>query len=97
MPAGSSVSASASLTAADVRQNIEFQHGDAGKFDHVILFLTDGSRRAEAPLLAHDFLKGTTAVRRPAQNELLCAADFGFLEDQRRWKGPRCQLLTFLR
>jgi hypothetical protein len=71
----------ASLAATLVRQNPQFEHGHVGEVHGVILSLPHCPRRAKIPLLANNFLEGAPVIRRPSQDELLCALDFAFLEN----------------
>jgi hypothetical protein len=75
----------ASLAATLVRQNSQFKHGHVGEVHGVILCLPYCPRRAEIPLLANNFLEGAPVIRRPSQDELLCALDFAFLRKLARY------------
>src|SRR3989441_8130974 len=71
----------ASRSAAVIRHNDQFKHGDIRKFNLVFLDFAYRVRWAEIPLLAHDFSKRASAVRRPPQDVLLGALYFVFLKD----------------
>src|SRR5438552_16074782 len=73
----------ASRSAAVIRHNDQFKCGDIRKFNLVFLDFAYRARWAEIPLLAHDFSKRASAVRRPPQDELLGALYRGFFEDER--------------
>src|SRR6266568_2124751 len=73
----------ASHAAIIVRHNDQFKHGDIREFNLVFLDFAYRARGAEIPLLAHDFTKRASAIRRPPQDELLGAFYRGFLEDER--------------
>src|SRR6266446_4354485 len=73
----------ASRSTAVIRRNDQFKHGDIRKFNLVFLDFAYRIRWAEIPLLAHDFSKRASAVRRPPQDELLGALYRGFFEDER--------------
>src|SRR2546428_14026859 len=73
----------ASRSSTDVRHNAQFKHGDIREFNLVLLDFAYRARGAEIPLLAHDFTKRASAIRRPPQDELLGAFYRGFLEDER--------------
>src|SRR6266480_7854626 len=73
----------ASHAAIIVRHNDQFKHGDIREFNLVFLDFAYRVRWAEIPLLAHDFSKRASAVRRPPQEELLGALYRGFFEDER--------------
>src|SRR5207253_11416034 len=73
----------ASRSAAVIRHNDQFKCGDIRKFNLVFLDFAYRVRGAEIPLLAHDFSKRASAVRRPPQDELLGALYRGFFEDER--------------
>src|SRR6266550_1346735 len=73
----------ASHAAIIVRHNDQFKHGDIGEFNLIFLDFAYRARGAEIPLLAHDFTKRASAIRRPPQDELLGAFYRGFLEDER--------------
>src|SRR5258705_2283285 len=72
----------ASLTAALVRHNNQFEHPDIYQVNSVVLDLANRSGRAEIPLLAHDFPERSSNLRRPSQNKLLRARGFVILEGQ---------------
>ena len=73
----------ASRSAAVIRHHDQFEHGDIREFNLVFLDFAYRARGAEIPLLAHDFTKRASAIRRPPQDELLGAFYRGFLEDER--------------
>src|SRR5438132_5420005 len=73
----------ASRSAAVIRHNDQFKHGDIRKFNLVFLDFAYRVRWAEIPLVAHDVSKRASAVRRPPQDELLGALYRGFFEDER--------------
>src|SRR6266550_4311533 len=73
----------ASHAAIIVRHNDQFKHGDIGEFNLIFLDFAYRARGAEIPLLAHDFTKRASAIRRPPQDELLGAFYRGFFEDER--------------
>ena len=73
----------ASRSAAVIRHNDQFKCGDIREFNLVFLDFAYRVRWAEIPLLAHDFSKRASAVRRPPQDELLGALYRGFFEDER--------------
>src|SRR6266550_7136797 len=70
----------ASRSSTDVRHNDQFKHGDIRKFNLIFLDFVYRIKWAEIPLLAHDFSKRASAVRRPPQDELLGALYFVFLK-----------------
>ena len=55
----------------------------SGEFNLIFLDLADCVRWAEIPLLAHNFSKRASAIRRPSQDELLGTLRLGFFEDER--------------
>jgi hypothetical protein len=59
-----------------------FEDGDIRELNVIFLDLARGVRWAEIPLLAHNFSKRVSAVRRPSQHELLGTLYFVFLKDQ---------------
>src|SRR6266545_5248098 len=65
-----------------IRDDDQFEHCHPGEFHVVIFRLSNRGGRTEIPLLAEDFLKRPPAIRRPAQDELLCARGLGFDEQQ---------------
>src|SRR5205823_4027300 len=73
----------ASRSSTDVRHNDQFKHRDIREFNLIFLDFVYRVRWAEIPLLAHDFSKRASAVRRPPQDELLGALYRGFFEDER--------------
>ena len=72
----------ASLRATLVGQNLQFKYRHVGEFDGVVLSLPYCPGWAEIPLLANDFSKRMSVIRRPSQDKLLGALDFGLLENQ---------------
>jgi len=70
-------------SATIVRHHDQFKCGDIREFNLVFLDFAHRVRWAEIPLLAHDFSKRASAVRRPPQDELLGALYRGFFEDER--------------
>src|SRR6266571_8341941 len=70
----------------------QFKCSDIRKFNLVFLDFAYRVRGAEIPLLAHDFSKRASAVRRPPQDELLGALYRGFFEDER----DACEFLRLI-
>src|SRR5437763_16034022 len=73
----------ASHAAIIVRHNDQFKHGDIRTSNLVFRDFAYRVRGAEIPLLAHDFSKRASAVRRPPQDELSAALYRGFFADER--------------
>src|SRR5438309_7841043 len=73
----------ASRCSTDVRHNDQFKNRDIGDFNSIFLDLAYCVKWAEIPLLAHDFSKRASAIRRPPQHELLGTFCLGFFEDER--------------
>src|SRR5437667_2142150 len=73
----------ASASATHVRDDNQFEDGDACELNRIILDLADRLRRAEVPLLANNFPKRVAAVARPAQDELLGPRRFFFFKNKR--------------
>src|SRR6266571_4756805 len=71
----------ASRSAAVIRHYDQFEHGDIREFNLAFLDFAYRVRWTEIPLLAHDFSKRASAIRRPPQDELLGALYFVFLKD----------------
>jgi hypothetical protein len=74
---------SASRSATDIRHNDQFKYSSIREFNLIFLALAHCLGWAKIPLLAHDFSKRTSAIRRPSQHELLGALYFVFLKDER--------------
>jgi hypothetical protein len=64
---------SASRSATNVRHNDQLQYGNIREINLKFLALAICLGRAEIPLLAHDFSKRTSAIRRTSQDEFLGA------------------------
>ena len=73
----------ASRSVTDVRHDDQFENGDIRKLNVIFLDLACGVRWAEIPLLAHNFSKRVSAIRRPSQDKLLGTRYLGFLENER--------------
>ena len=73
----------ASRSSTDVRHNDQFKNGDIREFNLIFLVLACCLRGTEIPLLAHNFSKRASAIRRPSQDELLGTLCLGFFEDER--------------
>jgi hypothetical protein len=73
----------ASLIAALVGHNDQFEHSDIYKVNSVVLDLADSSGRAEIPRLPHDFPERLSNTRRASQNKLLRAERFVILKGQK--------------
>ena len=56
-----------------IRSDAQLQHSNHREIDVIVFRLLACPLRAEVPLLPHDLPEGLTAVRRPAQGELLGA------------------------
>src|SRR5450759_3503769 len=61
----------ASRSSTDVRHNDQFKNRDTGEANLTFLDLAYCFRGTEIPLLAHNFSKRASAIRRPSQDELL--------------------------
>jgi hypothetical protein len=65
------------------RHNDQFENPDIGEFNSIFFDLAYRVRRAEIPLLAHNFSKRAPAIWRPSQGELLGTLYLAFFEDER--------------
>src|SRR6201987_3598574 len=73
----------ASGSSTDVRHDDQFENCDIRELNVIFLDLSCGVGWAEIPLLAHNFSKRVSAVRRPSQDKLLSTICFGFFENKR--------------
>ena len=73
----------ASQPSTDVRHNDQFKNGDIHQCNLKLLDLADCAGRTEIPLLADNFSKRTSFIRRPPHDELLRALSCCFFEDER--------------
>ncbi len=60
------------ISAAYIRNNPQFKHGDPRKIDPMVFSLADCALGTEVPLLAYDLSERLPSIWRPAQDELLC-------------------------
>jgi len=60
------------ISAAYIRNNPQFKHGDPRKIDAMVFSIADCALGTEVPLLAYDLSERLPTIWRPAQDELLC-------------------------
>jgi hypothetical protein len=82
----------ASRSSTDVRDYDQFKNGDTRKFNSIFFDLASRVRWAEIPLLAHNFSKRVSAIRRPPQDKLLGTRCRGFFENE----GDASELLRLI-
>jgi len=73
----------ASRSSTDVRRDDQFENSDIRELNAIFLDLACRVGWAEIPLLAHNFSKRVSAIRRPSQDKLLGTRCLGFLENER--------------